>query len=50
MTQANNRVEYMCSWCGKKVIRFKNLGRPMPGICPKKNNKKPHTWVKNRVF
>lgn len=47
------RIEYMCSWCGKKTTRPAQLGRPEPGQCPRKGKtadgrSKPHTWVINR--
>ena len=45
------RVEYMCTWCGKRVIKDKRFGRPMPGICPLRSTaerKRPHVWVSNR--
>lgn len=41
-------VEYMCTHCGRKEVRPKTGGRPMPGKCPRKEGNKPHTWVKNR--
>lgn len=42
------RIEWMCSQCGTKVQRSSTLGRPMPGVCPRKANKGPHSWIKNR--
>lgn len=44
------KTEYMCSWCGKKVVRTQNQGRPEPGKCPRKEDNKPHTWTVNRKF
>ena len=32
---ATKRIEYMCSHCGKKTIRFVSEGRPQPGKCPR---------------
>ncbi len=45
--------EYQCSYCGSKVIRSVNAGRPSPGTCLRKGKTKdgrtkPHTWVKSR--
>lgn len=45
---AGQRIEYMCTCCGKKEIRNTWAGRPMPGKCPRKSGDKPHTWVVNR--
>ena len=47
------RIEYMCSYCGKKVMCPTTYGRPQPGECPRKtrlpNGKmRPHTWVISR--
>ncbi len=47
------RIEYMCSYCGTKVMTSSVGGRPQPGECPRKtrlpNGKmRPHTWVINR--
>ena len=42
------RIEYMCSHCGKKEIRFVSMGKPLPGKCPRKQGDKPHTWTVNR--
>ena len=44
------RVEFMCTHCGRKVIRFEGTGRPDPGVCPRRNNKQPHRWVVNRKY
>lgn len=44
------RIEYMCSYCGKKVVRSSSLGRPAPGRCPRKQGDKPHSWRQNRVL
>lgn len=49
------KVEYMCSWCGRREIRFVIMGRPSPGSCPRKNKTRdgkmrPHTWVVSRRF
>ena len=42
------RIEYMCSFCGKKEVRTDAMGRPAPGKCPRKEGDKPHSWRKNR--
>lgn len=42
------RIEYICTYCGKKEIKTSLQGRPMPGKCPRKQGDKPHTWRKNR--
>ena len=49
------QIEYMCSWCGKRIVKTAIVGRPEPGQCPKKGKTrdgkmKPHTWVINRKF
>ena len=33
---AVKRIEYMCTHCGKKEIRFVSAGKPQPGKCPRK--------------
>lgn len=50
---AISRIEYMCSYCGTRISRSANSGRPAPGICIKKGKtkdgkSKPHSWVVNR--
>lgn len=41
--------QYMCTYCGKKVVKHKALGRPEPGTCPRRVNKnQPHRWVRNK--
>ena len=47
---AEKKVEYMCSYCGRKEIKFKKNGRPLPGKCPRKQGDKPHSWRKNREY
>ncbi len=47
---ALTRVEYMCSYCGRKTTKAKNQGRPLPGRCPRKKNGGPHSWRKNREY
>ena len=42
------KIEYMCSYCGRKMIRADWAGRPDPGTCPRKTGDKPHSWRKNR--
>lgn len=44
------KIEYMCSWCGKRETKSANGGRPMPGKCPRKRNGGPHTWVVNKKY
>lgn len=49
------KIEYMCSWCGKREIRFAIMGRPSPGSCSRKTKTRdgkmrPHTWVVSRRF
>lgn len=48
--EMEKRVEYMCSYCGKKEIRLKSIGRPMPGKCPRRNGDMPHRWIVNRTL
>ena len=43
-------VEYICSYCGNKVVRMVNTGKPMPGKCPRKQGNKPHSWTVNRKY
>lgn len=48
-------VEYICSYCGIRVTRGALMGRPQPGICPRKGKTsdgkpKPHSWRVNRKF
>ena len=50
MKLAIKRIEYMCSQCGKKELRFVSSERPQPGKCPRREGNKPHTWVINRQF
>lgn len=42
------RIEYMCTYCGRKTIKSTRAGRPEPGRCPRKTNGGPHHWVQNR--
>ena len=54
-TDRNQRIEYMCRYCGTKVTRYTTAGRPMPGNCARKPKTKdgkmqPHIWVINRKF
>lgn len=49
------KVEFMCTWCGRKETRSAIMGRPLPGACLKKpkskdGKSKPHTWVVNRKY
>lgn len=44
------RIEYICSFCGKKTTMNAQMGRPQPGKCPRKTGDKPHSWRKNRVL
>ena len=43
-------IEWMCTHCGKKILKMDITGRPDPGKCPRKTGNRPHTWVKNRKF
>lgn len=48
-----SRVEYLCSWCGKRVMCSSTHGRPEPGVCPDRSSetrKYPHVWRVNRKF
>lgn len=44
------KIEYMCSYCGKRSTKSEGFGRPEPGKCPRKSNGGPHSWRKNRVL
>lgn len=46
----DKKIEYMCSYCGRKVIRSEMIGRPEPGRCPRKTGDQPHIWRKNRTM
>lgn len=50
LKQATKRIEYMCSYCGRKIIKSSTHGRPDPGICPRKVNGGPHSWRINRKY
>lgn len=41
-------IEYICTYCGKKTLKNKSLGRPDPGTCQRRGKNMPHRWVKNR--
>lgn len=48
-------IEFMCSWCGRKIVKAQSFGRPDPGTCPRRpkdraGKPKPHVWVVNRKF
>jgi hypothetical protein len=47
MSAGSSMQQWMCTVCGKKIQKSKTSGRPDPGICPRKEGKKPHSWVKN---
>lgn len=53
------RIEYICTFCGKKESKPEGYGRPQPGKCPRRaispEGKKlpvplPHEWEVNRVL
>ena len=50
MEKKPTRIEYMCSYCGKRESKGIAFGRPMPGKCPRKANGGPHSWRINRKF
>lgn len=46
-------VEYMCTYCGTLITRAESEGRPMPGVCHRRNKPgsmglKPHRWIVRR--
>ena len=50
-----SKIEYMCRWCGRKEVRPENMGKPMPGTCPKRAKTRdgksmPHSWTVNRKY
>ena len=47
---ATKIIEYMCSHCGQKAMRYVVQGKPEPGKCPRRNGDKPHVWTINRKF
>lgn len=44
-----DRIEYMCTYCGKRTVRVRWAGRPEPGTCPRRNGNSPHRWIINVV-
>lgn len=50
MADIKKNVEYMCSYCGKKQVKTVNMGRPLPGTCPRRNGNMPHRWLINKKF
>lgn len=44
------KIEYMCRHCGKKQIMGDNMGKPIPGVCPKRTSGMPHSWIINKKF
>lgn len=55
MLKSTNNIEYICTWCGKRITKRATSGRPEPGQCPRKPKTKdgmgkPHTWRINRKF
>lgn len=53
---AAKHIEYICTYCGKRVLRGAIAGRPDPGTCPRKGKTKdgrtyPHTWrISRRIY
>ena len=48
-------TEYICVYCGRRVLQGPMSGRPSPGNCPRKQKNsdgtmKPHTWRINRKY
>lgn len=43
-------IEYMCTYCGRRVSRNEGGGRPIPGKCPKRTGNQPHRWIINRKY
>ena len=41
-------IEYMCRYCGAKMLRSAQSGKPSPGKCPRKTGDRPHSWIINR--
>ena len=48
-TTKPKKIEYMCTYCGRKETRKEGMGRPMPGKCSRRDGK-PHRWVINRKW
>lgn len=48
LTEKPKRIEYMCSYCGRKTTKSILSGRPEPGKCPRRKGDSPHSWVINR--
>lgn len=43
-------IEYMCSYCGKKVTAPETMGKPVPGYCLRRGKNQPHRWIVNRKY
>lgn len=48
-------VEYICSYCGKRVTRLSSLPKPLPGVCTAKGKNRsglsrPHSWIIYRKY
>ncbi|MBQ3545367.1 MAG: hypothetical protein IJA34_10350 [Lachnospiraceae bacterium] len=48
--ERDKKVEYICTYCGQKVVRSRLIGRPAPGKCIRKQGDKPHSWRQNRIL
>ena len=47
-------VDYMCVYCGRRVVRSIKTGRPLAGICTARKlpngRPLPHRWVVNKRY
>ena len=48
-------VEYMCRYCGARVVKPQTAGRPLPGSCSRRPKNRmgkyqPHSWTISRRF
>lgn len=51
------KVEYMCAFCGERIVKPVWAGRPVPGTCIARSRsmggtgrKWPHRWIVNRRY
>lgn len=50
MQKKRKTIEYMCRYCGARISKKEDQGRPMPGTCRRRGPNQPHSWVKNREW
>lgn len=55
MEKKVRNAEYRCQYCGKRVTRGVNTGKPLASPCPKREKmsngtRPPHRWEKIREY